>query len=83
MSVEISNTLVHMENCFRLLVPHPTDELFSSQDFEMEDAKPTSSLQKDTDLEDTLRQHGMHDMKKTITIEVKDSKLIRAFFTLK
>lgn len=83
MTGEISNTLVHMENCFRLLVPHPTDELFSSQDFEMEDEKqPTSSLQKDTHLEDTLRQHGMYDMKKTITIEVKDSKLI-PFFTLK
>ncbi|CAL1268069.1 unnamed protein product [Larinioides sclopetarius] len=81
-SDEISNILMQMENCFRLLVPHPTEDLFSSDDFEscdnlksMEesDSEPDISVQEDDpSTSNSLRQHGIYDMKNSITIEVKD-----------
>ncbi|GBN30827.1 UV-stimulated scaffold protein A [Araneus ventricosus] len=85
-SDEISNILMQMENCFRLLVPHPTEDLFSSNDFESceyqksmdeSDTEPDISVQDDDpSTSNSLRQHGIYDMKNTITIEVKDRSAV-------
>ncbi|XP_055950297.1 UV-stimulated scaffold protein A-like [Argiope bruennichi] len=85
-SDEISNILMQMENCFRLLVPHPTEDLFSNDDFESDnnlksidehEIEPDISDQDDEpSTSNSLRQHGIYDMKNTITIEVKDRSAV-------
>lgn len=82
-SEEISNILLQMENCFKLLIPHATEELFSCEDFEPmnkndienKDTKTfnISNEVHDTSMSNSLRQHGITDLKKTITIQVSDS----------
>ncbi|GFS90389.1 UV-stimulated scaffold protein A [Nephila pilipes] len=81
-SEDISNILLQMENCFRLLVPHATEELFTSEDFEPmnkehcmnKDVEKLNIYNQthDSSLSNSLRHHGINDMKKTITIEVTD-----------
>ncbi|KAG8191477.1 hypothetical protein JTE90_020726 [Oedothorax gibbosus] len=73
MTTEISNTVVQMESCFELLIPSATNDLFSSEDFETEIEELTTSSPNDSTFGDTLRDHGIYDLKKSITIEVKDN----------
>ncbi|GFQ80146.1 UV-stimulated scaffold protein A, partial [Trichonephila clavata] len=80
-SGEISNILLQMENCFKLLVPHATEELFSCEDFEPIDEKQLQNKNIKTpnisnqahDASNSLRQHGINDMKKVITIDFTDT----------
>lgn len=66
-----------MENCFRLLVPHPSDNLFSALDFTMsETTHDDISDESSESTQNKLRHHGLYDLKKTITIEVENSKCI-------
>ncbi|GIY42531.1 UV-stimulated scaffold protein A [Caerostris darwini] len=79
-SDEISNILLQIENCFKLLVPHASEELFSSEDFDTVDngnridvnnSKTSNASElEDGSLANSLRHHGIHDIKKTITIEI-------------
>ncbi|XP_015928046.2 UV-stimulated scaffold protein A isoform X1 [Parasteatoda tepidariorum] len=89
-SDEISNTALQMENCFKLLIPHPT-EFFSLDDFSTTEEQNTDHSGKENQAEnpdiqsdsnknlkiktndDALRHHGLHSMRDTITIELKES----------
>ncbi|GFS31401.1 UV-stimulated scaffold protein A [Trichonephila inaurata madagascariensis] len=80
-SGEISSILLQMENCFKLLVPHATEELFSCEDFELtnekqlenNDIKTPNISNQDHDASNSLRHHGINDMKKVITIDFTDT----------
>ncbi|GIY03704.1 hypothetical protein CEXT_2012 [Caerostris extrusa] len=79
-SAEVSNILLQIENCFKLLVPHASEELFSSEDFDTVDNRnridvnnsKTSNVSEleDGSLANSLRHHGIHDIKKKIIIEI-------------
>ncbi|XP_054722367.1 UV-stimulated scaffold protein A-like [Uloborus diversus] len=88
---ELTNDMVsvttQMENCFRLLIPHP-DDFFSNLDFvptsgekasSQEDEEPSTKDGSETDVneyepaESDLRPHGLYNMKKSITVEMKNS----------
>lgn len=96
-SEEISSILTQVENCFRILLPHP-EEFFTEHDFMQpstsgvvsnkknnpectsSDLKTSCSLRDNSPEEisgsigagvpETLRQHGLHDRKFNLTIEI-------------
>ncbi|KFM71985.1 hypothetical protein X975_19506, partial [Stegodyphus mimosarum] len=94
---EISNLVIQIENCFRLLIPHPA-EFSSPLDFENNkvDEQTANSVNNDTvdnneskadtsgskkDIasdfpENSLRQHGIYDMKQFIIVEVNNESKV-------
>lgn len=91
-SEEMSIVAIQMENCFKLLIPHSSNELFSADDFEEKHSEPKDNCAEDSYMNcsdaltpenvasstagERLRDHGVYDMKKTLTIEMnKDSEV--------
>lgn len=75
---EISGVATQMENCFRLLIPHPSDNLFTDDDFTIKENPPSVDDNAENDnlsIGNKLRQHGLYDMKEAITIEITKSNL--------
>lgn len=78
---ELSNITTQMDNCFRLLLPHVADNLFTADDFEQSenadlDEIETSSAEANASLGNKLRDHGIYDLKKSITIELEKGKIM-------
>lgn len=81
---ELSNITTQMDNCFRLLLSHVADDLFTADDFEpMEGASSdhigTNNADANVNLGNKLRDHGIYDIKKSITIELGKSKIVFIF----
>lgn len=92
-SEEISSILTQVENCFRILLPHP-EEFFTEHDFTQPSTSGTAPDRKhnpecittnlkildgpadstpeeiSASVPETLRQHGLHDRKFNLTIEI-------------
>lgn len=82
---ELSNITTQMDNCFQLLLPHVADDLFTADDFKQSenttlDHIGTSHPDANASLGNKLRDHGIYDLKKSLTIELVKSKIIFIFY---
>lgn len=82
---EIVSVTTQMESCFRLLIPHPSDSLFTEADFECEENTASDNLpnnDEDAAAGKKLRHHGFYDMKKSITIEIDKSNQLHSILAI-